>query len=352
MLFELYDINLSPVTASALFGLLMGVIFGVAAQVSRFCLRRGLVRGAERRSALGTWVFALLVALLATQGASLAGWIDLSAHRFAEPGVPVLAIALGGLLFGAGMVLTRGCVSRLTVLAGGGNLRAVTVLLTFAIVAHATLKGVLAPVRTGLGANTVDLGDAAFGAGLPGGAAVWTAVLAVGMAALVVRSGARPLTLALAGLIGLLVPLGWVGTGVLLYDDFDPIALQTMSFTAPWADALFWTVASSSIPAGFGVGLVGGVILGAALSALVRGEARLESFEAPGQTLRYIAGGALMGFGGVLAGGCTVGAGLSGVSALSVAAMLALAGIVIGALATDRALDAGRAGQGTAVPAE
>lgn len=338
MLYDTFGIEMNPVLASVVLGGVLGLIFGVAAQISRFCLRSGLVQGPNRRATLGVWLSALLLALLGTQALGLFGLVDLSGHRFAEASVPLAAAIVGGLFFGAGMVLTRGCVSRLTVLSGSGNLRAVFVLLVFAVVAHATLKGVLAPVRVALGGITVDLGAASTAHGLPGGAVLWTAVLALALAAVIARSGASRRNVALAGVIGLLIPLGWYGTGVFLFDEFDPIPLQTLSFTAPWADALFWTIASTSIPAGFGAGLVGGVIAGAAVSAFVRGEARLESFESAPQTLRYAAGAAAMGFGGVLAGGCTVGAGLSGVSALSVAAALALASIAAGAIVTDRVL--------------
>lgn len=46
---------------------------------------------------------------------------------------------------------------------------------------------------------------------------------------------------------------------------------------------------------------------------------------------RYLSGGVLMGMGGVLAGGCTVGAGLSGVATLSTSAVIALLAIIAGA---------------------
>ena len=352
MLYELYDTEIAPVFASLLFGGVLGLAFGIAAQVSRFCLRRGLVgETRERRAALGVWVTALLVALVGTQLAAVAGYVDLSDHRLHANALPLLAVLLGGGLFGAGMVLTRGCVSRLTVLSATGNLRAVICLLVFAIVAHATLKGVLAPLRVALGTVTVDLGAASSLAGLPGGASFWTAALGVALIALIYRSGARPLHLVLAAIIGALVPLGWFGTGVFLADEFDPIPLASMSFTAPWADTLFWSVASTSIPAGFGTGLIGGVLLGGFLSAALRRELQFASFETSGQTLRYLAGAALMGIGGVLAGGCTVGAGLSGVGSLSVAALLALLAIIVGAWATAR-LVGDQAGNAAAVPAE
>ncbi|MEP1425591.1 MAG: YeeE/YedE family protein [Paracoccaceae bacterium] len=337
MLYDLFDTEISPVFASVLLGLGLGVVFGAAAQISRFCLRRGVVEGPERAQAAGVWVTALIVALLGTQFALLRSGLDFSEHRFFVSDIPVAAIALGGLLFGAGMVLTRGCVSRLTVLSATGNLRAASVLIVFAIVAHATLKGILAPLRVSLGSVTVDAGAVSL-ADLPGGVPLWTAFLVFGLGALVWRSGAKRTHLVAAAIIGALVPLGWFGTGVFLYDDFDPIALTSLSFTAPWADTMFWTIASSAIPAGFGVGLVGGVLAGSFLSAATRGQLELQSFESPRQTLRYVSGAALMGVGGVLAGGCTLGAGLSGVPTLSFAAILGLIAIVVGARAADRAL--------------
>ncbi len=142
----------------------------------------------------------------------------------------------------------------------------------------------------------------------------------------------------MAAVIGLVITAGWIGTGWLLLDEFDPLPVESMAFTSTWADTLFWTVASSSIPAGFGVGVIGGVFGGAFLSALVRGELAFASFTGAHETLRYVSGGALMGFGGVLAGGCTVGAGLSGVSMLSIAAIIALVSIAAGALIADRVL--------------
>ncbi|SEQ38408.1 YeeE/YedE family protein [Thalassovita taeanensis] len=327
--------NLTAPQAAVYAALAIGLAFGVLAQITRFCFRRAIV-GEDRRAAAGVWLTALAVAVLGTQAAVSYDLISFADHRFMVADLPILAIVVGGLLFGAGMVLTRGCVSRLTVLTGSGNLRAALVLVVFAVVAHATLKGVLAPVRTALGAVTVPLENAA----LPGSALIWAVVIAAAALAFALRSGNRPGMLVLAALLGALVPLAWVGTGFILLDDFDPVALESLSFTSPAADTLFWTIASSSIPANFGTGLMGGAFAGALLSALIRGQFAWQSFDNARQTGRYLAGAALMGVGGVLAGGCTVGAGLSGIPTLSIAAILAIVSIGLGGWATGRVLSA------------
>lgn len=337
--------NLTAPQASVYFALIIGALFGVLAQITKFCFRRAIV-GEDSRAAAGVWLTALGVAVIGTQAAVAAGYITFDDHRFMVSDMPVLAIALGGLLFGVGMVLTRGCVSRLTVLTGSGNLRAALVVLVFAVVAHMTLKGVLAPVRTALGSVTVPLGDTVSLAALPGGAPFWVGLIALAALAFALRSGNRVSNLILAALIGLLVPAAWVGTGFILYDDFDPIALESLSFTSPAADTLFWSIASTSIAPGFGTGLIAGVLGGALVASLISGRFQWQSFDSPRQTGRYMAGASLMGVGGVLAGGCTLGAGLSGVPTLSLSAILAIAMIALGAKATQVLLSQGASANG------
>lgn len=328
--------HVTPLQASVMLGLVLGAAYGVLAQRSRFCLRRSLVgEWSECLPALGVWAMALALAIAGTQGAATAGLISFDAHRFFAPDLPVVAVLAGGTLFGAGMVLSGGCASRLAVLTGSGNLRSAFVLVVFAVVAYAMMKGVLAPLRAALAGLTVDPGGAVALMALPGGE-VWIWGLALSAAIVALRSGAAPRHLAMGSIIGLLVPLGWVGTGFLLLDDFDPLPLQSLGFTGPMADTLFWTMAATAIPAGFGTGLAAGVVGGSVVAAARAGEFRWTSLEGPRQTGRYMTGAALMGMGGVLAGGCTVGAGLSGVSTGSIAAVLALAAMAVSARITGR----------------
>jgi len=220
----------------------------------------------------------------------------------------------------------------------------------FAVAAHATMKGVLVPLRVALSGVTLPFGGAI--SALPGGALLWSAAIILPAMALICCSGAPRRHLVLAALLGLLVPLGWLGTGFVLFDGFDPVPLETLSFTAPMANTLYWGIAASAVPARFGTGLIGGVLLGALVASLAGRRFRWQSFETPAQTGRALTGAVLMGVGGVLAGGCTIGAGLSGVPTLGVAALLALAAIVAGALATNRVLNAsyGVSGGSSATP--
>lgn len=323
-------LDMGPRAASVYLGLALGLGFGALAFLTRFCLRRALVGPvAERASARGVWALAFAMALVTTQLAVSAGWIAFDAHRFHAASIPVFGIAAGGVLFGIGAVLARGCITRLTVLTAGGNLRALSGLFVFAVAAHATLQGALAPLRTTLASVTVSPGAVSF-ADLPGGAWLWTAVLALAALGVVWRSGAGPWLLAGAAGLGALVAVGWVGTGYALYDDFDPIALESLSFTSPWAETLFWSVASSLTAPSFGTGLIGGVLAGAFAAAILSRRFAWEAFSSPAQMGRTLSGSALMGVGGVMAGGCTVGAGLSGVATLSFAALLAFAAIAVG----------------------
>ena len=328
---------LTAPVASFYAALALGVLFGLLAEQTKFCLRRSVV-GPDRRKAGGVWAMALAVAVLGTQAAIWFGLIDFSRHRFFNTDMPVVAIVLGGLMFGAGMILTRGCASRLTVLSGTGNIRALATLVMFAIVANATLKGPLAQTRLDLGAVKVNIASAqetaiAYGA--------WIGVvLALGLIIFALRSGNSGGLLIRAAGIGAIVAASWAITGYVLYDDFDVIPLESVAFTLTAADTLFWITASSVVDTKFTLGLIAGVVAGAGISAIIGGRFIWVGFDGPRQMGRYALGAAMMGFGGVTAGGCTVGAGLAGIPTLSIAAVLALIAIIAGAKGMDYTLNA------------
>lgn len=125
---------------------------------------------------------------------------------------------------------------------------------------------------------------------------------------------------------------GWQITYLIAQESFDIVAIQSVTFTRPSADTLMGLVNARTLPASFGIGLVPGVFAGAMAAAVSLGEARIQRFEPDVPMERYLLGGALMGFGAMLAGGCAVGAGLSGAAILSLTAWIAVFCMWLGAM--------------------
>jgi hypothetical protein len=134
-------------------------------------------------------------------------------------------------------------------------------------------------------------------------------------------------------LVGLAVVAGWAVTGIVGFDEFEPTQLQSLSFVAPVGEGLQYLMIFTGVSANYVIALLGGVLAGAFGSALIGGRLRFKGFQSEGSLLRYIAGGVLMGFGGVTALGCSVGQGLSGLSTASFASIIAVLAIAGGGYA-------------------
>ena len=130
--------------------------------------------------------------------------------------------------------------------------------------------------------------------------------------------------------IGLLVAGGWFASGYLGADDFNPTPVVSLTFIAPIADALQYVMLSTGSTLNFGIATVGGVFAGSLITALATGRFHLEGYQSPRHMLRSAGGAALMGAGGVMALGCSVGQGLTGFSTLALASFIAVAGIMVG----------------------
>ena len=127
-----------------------------------------------------------------------------------------------------------------------------------------------------------------------------------------------------AFIVGLSIGAGWLGTYLVSQASFEVISVSSVTFTGPSADTLMGLVNERSLPLGFGSGLVPGVFVGALGMAILSKEARIQRFEPHMPMERYLLGGVLMGFGSMLAGGCAVGAGMSGGSIFALTAWVAL----------------------------
>ena len=330
---------------AAVFGLVTGIVFGVAAQRSSFCLRAATVEFA--RGQLGpkvsVWLLTFSTALIWVQGAQLLGLFRAADARMMAVTGSWSGAVIGGLLFGAGMVLARGCSGRLLVLAATGNLRSVISGLIFAVVAQMSLHGALAPLRQELaglwktpGGQNVDLLAAL---SLPDWAGFAIGVAAAGLAlTLAARNRIGVRVLVFASGVGFAVALGWVLTFSVAQVAFEPVSVTSATFSGPSANTLMFFLTSDPVLE-FDIGLVPGVFVGAFLAAALAGELKFQGFEGEGQMRRSMTGAALMGFGAMLAGGCAIGAGVTGGSIFVATAWLALLFMWIGAAITDFLVD-------------
>jgi uncharacterized protein len=326
-------------------GLLIGLAYGVVALLSGFCLLSSL-RGwwSEGDSRLiRTFALALAVALVATQLLAGYGVVDLSKSVYLQPSFSAPLMFAGGLLFGYGMVLANGCGSRALVLLGRGNLRSLVVVIVLGITAQMTLRGLIAPARIALlqlsSTKPVYLTVPELLRTIGGEVSARVIVVSVISVVLVIfafshtpfrRAGGQ---IAAGIAVGLLVAAGWFATGYLGADDFNPAAVTSLTFIAPVADTVQYVMLSTGLTLNFGIAMVFGVFAGSLLTALVTRRFRLEGYTSPQHMLRSIIGAALMGSGGAMALGCSIGQGLTGISTLALSSFVAVAGILLGTAA-------------------
>ena len=352
--------RLGETASVALAGAVIGLLFGFFAHRSRFCLRSAVIEFARgtHEGKLTVWLFTFSTAMLLTQAFILAGWLDVKDARQLSARGSLSGAAIGGAMFGVGMVLARGCSSRLLVLAAQGNLRALLSGLVFAVTAQSALNGLLSPARLAIaGWWTVEGGGARdvlalTGLGHAGGLAFGLLWLA-GALVWAWRQRVRFWGWFGAVGVGVMVACAWLVTYRIARSVFDTTPpIQSLSFTGPAADMLMLVLSPPGQPLKFDLGLVPGVAVGAFLSALLWNELKLEGFQGGQAMKRYIVGALLMGFGGMLAGGCAVGAGVSGAAVFTLTSFVTLAGIWAAAMATDWLVDRPREAQQAPADAE
>lgn len=330
----------------ALGGLVIGLGFGFFAQRSRFCLRAAVIEfwHGKPGEKIAVWLLAFSTAVVAVQLLLLTHSLDISSARQIATRGSLSGALIGGLLFGAGMIMTRGCASRLLVLSANGNLRALLSGLIFAVTAQASLSGALSPLRNTISTWwTVEGGAsrdllALTGAG-PWGGLVFGLIWFAAALYFSIRSG-WGLWKWLGGIgVGLMVGAAWWFSFQVSANSFQVVPVQGLTFSGPSAEWLMRVLSLPSPAIGFDFGLLPGVFAGSFIGAWIGKDLKLEGFKDGYSMRRYIAGAVLMGFGSMLAGGCAVGAGMTGGAIFALTAWITLLGMWAGAGLTDRLLD-------------
>ena len=343
----------SVVHKVSLLGFLGALVFGVVANKTHFCIMGSIsdwINMGSRVRFRG-WMLSIGIAILGSQAMVQLGWVDLDGTMYRSANFGLAGFLIGGLLFGIGMTLGAGCGQRTLVRVGGGNLKSLVVLIVMAITAYATLRGLLAPVRIDVfGPLSIDLeaqeitsqGIETILAHLVGASGQTMAVivaLVLGLGTIIYalkdkdfRASADNI---LAGVtIGVLVVGAWYVTGVIGNDDFEPVPVEALTFIAPTGNTVNYLMTWTGAEINFGIAVVLGMIVGSFLYAISSGNFRLEAFANQADMRNHLIAGVLMGFGGVLSFGCTIGQGVSGMSTLALGSLVALLSIMLGSALT------------------
>lgn len=346
---------------STLIGIfLLAAVLGAVVRETRFCTM-GAVSDVLYLGDWGRmrqWAVAIGVALCGFAGLSAGGLVNPHDTLYASYNVLWLSAIIGGLLFGVGMVLASGCGSKNLVRLGGGSLKSLVVLLVMGLAAFITLKGLTAVLRV----RTVDTvfwsaQGVAFAPDLLSRAMHWPLAsvrlwlgMGLGLLALLWGMGGRwadrDWRLPLGGfLVGMAVVLAWWLSGHYaevwehpqtlehMYATTQSGRVEALSFVTPAAQALEWLMfySDANTVLTFGVLAACGMVVGAAVHAVLRREFRIQGFADAPDLSRHLLGAVLMGVGGVTAMGCTIGQGISALSTLHLASLPAALSIVVGA---------------------
>ena len=362
-------------TQSLLWAFGLSAVFGAIANKANFCTMGAVSDwiniGDLKR--LRSWMLAIATAIIGVGILEYLGSIDLSLTTSNDTSNPPyrapvfiwLRHLLGGLMFGVGMTLASGCGNKTLVRIGEGNLKSLVVLAIMGIAAwwmlftNLSYLGFLQwmlPLSIDFSLSDIagqDLAAVVGGVTGIGPSATLGLVVAllIGLPLLAwilfSRDFREDRELLVAGLvIGLLIVIGWYvtagPTGLELLDELEfaderPFftGAQSLTFIGPAGHvAQYAKQGFSAIFLTFGVATVAGVIAGSLAYSLLRGKFRIEWFANGKDFVMHVVGALLMGIGGVLAMGCTIGQGITGMSTLALGSMVTIVAIIAGSAAT------------------
>ncbi len=353
----------------------LSIVFGAIANKANFCTMGAVSDwiniGDHNR--MRSWLLAIVTAIIGVGILEYSGSIDLSLTTSNETSNPPYRSAnfiwmrhlVGGLMFGVGMTLASGCGNKTLVRLGEGNMKSLVVLTIMGIAAwwmlftnfgYLVFLQWMLPVSidfSNQGIPSQDITAVLSGiAGIESSPALGFAIaliVAIPLLIWILRSQdfRTNLELISAGLvIGTLIVIGWYVTsgpgGLELMDELEFMderpfftGAQSLTFIGPTGHVVqYLKQGFSEIFLTFGIATVLGVVVGSFLYTLVFRKVRIEWFVSWNDFLMHAIGALLMGIGGVLAMGCTIGQGITGVSTLALGSILTIVAIIAGSAAT------------------
>jgi uncharacterized membrane protein YedE/YeeE len=338
------------------------VIMGYAAQRSQFCPVGGLRDTLNGRSSHRLWTYlaVIAVAIATTTLLEYVNYMDLDNTKppFRNDQFAWGRYFIGGVIFGIGTALS-GCGMRNLVLFGQGSLKALVLITIMAITAYIMTRTSfyadyfmpwLAPMTIDFShIGSQDLGSLL--AASPDNAPTMRLIVGLGIATITILLALRnetfrqPKHLISAIVIGLIITAGYAITGGSFgqqlieqaeFMDSPPAGLgtQSYSFAGPMGDVVYWlmNIKETNLIT-FGVVSFIGLALGSLVASVIHNEFNVKLLGSAKDTLISTIGAVLVVVGAVMAMGCTIGHGISGIATLALGSFIALASMTAGAYA-------------------
>lgn len=313
-------------------GFVIGLIFGIIAQKNQFCfsgsIKDYLLTNSTRRAA--SVITAIITAVISTYLVSLYFEIDLSESIYYKENLNYFSLVFGGILFGSGMIIADGCSSRHLIKFAQGDPYSLVTILFIGIFAYATTQGVLNAPISYFSQNEYLIGLSSYIDIQSVNIYVLVLLLALALRQ-VTKKPSRIFELYDGVLIGLLVAIGWYITSILGEESIERLVkLESLSFVYPTGNTLQFFTQYNTTELTFSIAIILGVLTGAFFMSKLN---KKYSFGCTSNLQRSkikynMIGGAMMGTGGVLAIGCTVGQGLTGLSTLAFSSLVAIVSIL------------------------
>lgn len=330
-------------------GGMIGFAFGFIAWKTQFCVAGSVLSYVFTGDGRGvrSLILAGALTMLFSQILFQLGIIDLDASIYRSGTLHLVGVIGGGLLFGYGMTHATGCGAGSLVRLGGGDLRSLIVLASIAFFGYMTLRGLIGLPRVaieqslGLDLNTIGIASQGLDhvagrlTGLsPHSLRPFISLIFI-LAAAWYCFAHQPFRASLRHWgssigIALCVSSGWLATGYVGVDPFDPTPVTSLTFVGPVANTAQYFMTFSGASINFGIGTVLGIVGGSLTASLASHGFQWQYIDGDQDLVNAMTGGAMMGVGGVFAFGCSIGNGLTGVSTLSLGAFLAWAAILFG----------------------
>ena len=345
---------------------ILGFILGYVVNKTNFCTMGAVsdLVNIGDSSRLKAWLLAITTAIVGVTSLEYLGVVDVSESRIPYRNSVLFwpRYIIGGIMFGIGMTLASGCGNKILIRIGGGNLKSIFVLLIaglmallmtrtdfYGLIFHSWMSPI-SPDLAKLGIpdqsvqtifsslTNIDAGNILITIFIP--LLICVFLLKYIFSSYTSLSSDNILSGVVVGLVVTFAWLisggelgqAWIENNDFLDTPYPSVGVQSFTFINPMGEVLIYTSSVfDNFYLTFGVTALISTIVGSFVYSLISNNLRIEWFANKHDFFRHFIGAVLIGIGGVLSLGCTIGQGVSGVSTLAIGSIITLLSIIFGA---------------------